>query len=576
MNEQQQQAVDSASPRLLIIAGAGSGKTKVLTERVVRLLRDGVASHRILAVTFTRKAGQEMRDRIQSALWDAGLDRAMPEISTFHAWAARLCRRHAPAIGRTPLFTIYDERDSEDVLRAAARDAGIANWESAKLDKLRSDAAVLHRYEERKRGANAVDFDDLERSALRLLVENDEARAEWTTRYDHVLVDEYQDTNLAQHTIVGALYPPNLCVVGDPRQSIYRFRGARVEQIEQMAREADWQVITLTANYRSTPEIVAYANRAVDGDYLPMTAARPSGEAVETVVLDDEPVGLAERIEAHIKAGVPPGSIAVLARTWSVVGAVHAELQRCGIPSTHCGPTDDPWSTSDGRQLARSYLLARNPEDNELASLLADWGAEGGTRLHSDLRRLRAAALVARRTLLDLLGEQVDSWGPFAAAIRGGVYDCAAVAECVLDSLSVRERLVRDELQHRLASLEACIEQSRGMSLDDFADWWLERSAQDRLKAESEADTVQCMTVHASKGLEWPVVILAGARDGAFPANRGEDDDAESLRLYYVAATRARDRLLISSPATYREAWGRRREIEATESPFTVRCRSLG
>lgn len=583
--DRQAQAIASSHPKILVIAGAGTGKTRVLTERIARLLDERVPPERILAVTFTRKAASEMADRLEKTVGPIG---RRVEMRTMHSWAARLCRAYADTsiVRRSPQFTIWDGRDREDVVRGAARDVGIHTWGNAKIARLLQDERVAETYEDRKRSANALDYDDLEGLALRLITEHEPASREWTQRYRHVLVDEYQDTNLAQVTIFNGLTPPNFFVVGDPRQSIYRFRGAEVQTILDCAADNDYEVIQLTTNFRSRPHIVRFANGAVNGPWEPMEASRPAPSPVpsgretypgETAVVvrhwEDEPMRVAQAIADAVESGrFAYGHVAVLARRWSEVSAVVRELGALGVPAVNCGPKEDPWESAEGRAVARAALLAANPYDDEIAALLANWGSEGDDRF-DDLRRQRILAVSNRWSLARSLASASTAWAGLAVEWLTEDQSAGWYAEAVADSLGVWDRLQTQGLTSRISALRYCIEEARQYTPDGFRDWWTDRSVTERVQGPEEADSVQCMTIHASKGLEFPAVAFVGARDGAFPSYRDDDDDAEALRLFYVASTRAEDLLLVSSPQTYRRAW-ERFDRDAAPSPFTQRCQS--
>lgn len=564
LNPAQARAVLSDHHRLLLIAGAGAGKTAVLTRRVARLIAAGVPPELILCVTFTRKAAGEMHERIEAILHEHLPRAKVPEIRTLHAWGAQMIRRYADHFGLTADFSVYDDKDREDVLRLVARERNHKSWERGRLETLLKDEAIRRGYAERLLSGNAIDFDMIERFTLRLIEEHPEVRSRWTDHYRHVLVDEYQDTNLAQVAILRGVRPENLCVVGDPRQSIYRFRGAEVRTIVEHARDADFEVIELEYNYRSVPGIVAYGNGCVEGDWAPMVSGRtdaPPGPAVEGWTFRQEPPLVAALVREQVAQGRRFGDLAVLARNWAALEAVRDNLVAARIPVNFCGQDEDPWATDDGRAVARSLLLSHNGNDDNLAALLSEWGALGRRRFPSGTAGLRAEALRARRSMLWALSQHDPEWEAVLARLTtrvAGAWSPADHVRCFLEGLKVLDTYAERGLVSRIATITALLAElpKRADTLEDFADWWMSRSQVERL--DRSRDAVHVLTVHGAKGLEWPVVILADARAGVFPSDRvkaTDEDRQEDLRVFYVGVTRARDRLLVTCPQRVRDPW---------------------
>ena len=857
LNPQQARAVTSEHPRLLLIAGAGAGKTAVLTRRVVNLIARGVPPELILCVTFTRTAAGEMAERIERLLHEHLPGATVPEIRTLHAWGAQMIRRYADHFGLTPDFSVYDEKDREDVVRLVARERNHKSWERGKLETLLKDDGVRNGYAERLLTGNAIDFDMIERYTLRLIEEHPEVQTRWTQFYRHVLVDEYQDTNLAQVAILRGVRPDNLCVVGDPRQcqpagtmvqtptgprpieslrngdvvtgwsrrsafvggtrrvevtcrpytgrlltiqtssgrgttctdthrwvarwpdearglsavylmrrtfddqpayrvgwcklldesggfrlhhyklrarleqaealwlvmlhasrpeasawesilaarygiptvmfnpvkgnrlytreildliwrecaetstagaealadsyslhldkplwtpavptgrqtlfeciganlrigmaipvwdgersytwetitsiasewvedesvysldvevdhayvangictlnSIYKFRGAEVKTIVEHARDADFELIELTANYRSVPEVVAYGNGCVDGDWAPMVSGRTDvGEATEPRVsgftFRHEPALVAGLVRELRARGRRWGDIAVLARNWAALEAIRDNLSAGGIPVNFCGQDEDPWATDDGRAVARALLLAHNGNDDNLAALLSEWGALGRRRFAS-LAALRIEALRARRSLLWTMSLHDPEWERAFAKLNTrlvGTWSPADHVRAFLDGLGVLDTYTERGLSTRVATITGLLAElpKRCSTLEEFAEWWMGRSQVERL--DTTRDAVHVLTVHGAKGLEWPVVVLADARAGVFPTGRvkaTDEDRAEDLRVFYVGVTRARDQLLVTCPTRVKDPWTGAVE-PATPSPFLDR-----
>lgn len=598
LNPEQRRAVESDHPRILTIAGAGAGKTAVLTRRVTRLLADGVGSQRILALTFTRKAAAEMKERITALMEAHGIRAAPPEVRTIHSWGAQMLRSHAAMLGRTRAFTIYDEVDEVDVMRACAAELGRPGAGALKLPQLRKDTGVLVRFRRRLAEANALTFEGVEHWTLKLLAEQPRVRDRWTGQYRHILIDEYQDTNVAQAAILGHLGPENLYIVGDPRQSIYRFRGARVETILEHARDHDYEVIELTRNYRSMPAIVELGNHMVSGSWQPMTAQRAPTARAHRVVVERAVRSEADRVLGAVRAwqahGYRPHAMAVLGRTWRTLETIRDYLDLHGIPTLYYGKTKDPWATLDGRAFARTALLGANPLDDGLAELVAEWGAVGRSRF-DDIRSLRAQATKRRRGLLDQMAALSPEWAATVTAwgaLRAEEAAPSAYAEAAAHHLGVLREYRERGLVTRLRVLEGCAARAREIG-DTFTEWWTDRGAAERsqgacetcsgtgvvgdepetgacgaCEGTGERQGVHLLTVHAAKGLEWPCVAVIGVVDGVYPERRsstGDDDVAEDGRVLYVAVTRARDSLLISCPEVLVTAGG---AMRASPSPF--------
>lgn len=877
LNEAQARAVTSTHGRMLLVAGAGAGKTTVLARRVVALILRGVPPEFILCVTFTRKTAGEMEDRITALLATHKPGARIPEIRTLHAWGAQMIRRYSEHFGLTHDFSIYDETDREDVIRMVARERQHKGWERSRLDTLLREQALRDAYAERLLAGNAIDFDTIERYALRLLEEHPEVKTRWTRFYRHALVDEYQDTNLAQVAILSNVAPDNLCVIGDPRQcqpagslvltpsgwraietlrtgdevcgwdrrtkhvyrskgspvvtacrsytgrlytvvtetgrrttttdthrwltrwdptlaaelsavyvmhsternayrmgwckvldesggftaqhykqraaiegadalwlvelhrdrgnasiresilstiytlpllmfrsaqgnllytqdrldrawtelarhsrigfkelarvfgiieesphfrrgqprgrqtlfecvsahlregmmvpiwdgevgyrweriakvevaevtdepvwsldverhhsyvtdgsictlnSIYRFRGAEVQTIVDHARDAAFEVIELTTNYRSLPGIVAFGNGCVDGDWTPMESGRPNpvppceecgGDGFELFSLDmiedgwtptnlppchackgsqrvvtahtfrSEPPLVAGLIRDERARGTRYGEIAVLARNWAAIEDIHENLRAAGVPVNFCGADADPWTSEDGRAMARALILSGNTADDNLTGLLSEWGALGRRRFPL-LGEFRAMARRARASLLKTLGESDPEWGRVWARLQRveGGWTLVDHVRAFLDGLGVLETYAERGLVSRIATVNELLGElaKRGGSLEEFREWWIGRTTADRI--EESRDAVRLMTIHAAKGLEFKVVVLADCRAGVFPTDRVKAtpaDLAEDLRVFYVGVTRARDRLYCTFPLLRRDLW---------------------
>jgi len=562
-NERQLQAIMSDHPRILTIAGAGTGKTMVLTARVARLLERGVSAARMLCVTFTRAAAAEMRERVAKAT----SVRYLPEIRTVHSWCARLLRAYPEAVNRTSTFTIYDQRDSDDLLRVCAQDLkAVDNPHTCRISTLRRREQVVQEYEARLAQANALDFDQLEGLALGLLQDNDQVRDDMQQRYQHILVDEYQDTNFAQAAIFQHLTPISFFVVGDPRQSIYRFRGADVGIILEAAADADFQVVQLVDNYRSKPSIVDAANGIMAHPFEPMRAHREQvmPGPVPAYLVDDEPTAVAKAVEFLVDLHEGPQAVAVLARQWKALVPIRDLLQDAGIPVRYLGAEEDPWETTEGRALARALLLYHNHSDINLARWLDAWGNGGNPRC-GDFRDVRIEVASSRRHVVDVLAEQdpTGTWSDFQ-----GLRAHHMEGDDVIDIAGAMAAVFRGPPDGAVQeAIDAIPEDVR--TLADWIEWWTDRSVQERKASDDEAEAVTLSTVHGAKGLEWPAVVLVGVNDGIYPTNRktaDDDDRAEDRRVFYVGVTRARDSLLLTVPTEQLMPWGKMKAVDP--SPY--------
>ena len=620
LNPQQQAAVRHPGGPLLVLAGAGSGKTRVLTARIAYLIQErGVAPQKIFAVTFTNRAAGEMRSRVAALL---GADPKGLWIGTFHSLSARLLRREAAHLGFGPNFTIYDQDDSESFIKRLLEQRGL----SPKANPPRAIHAVISSAKNRMllaeelgaqaesplervaaeiyaqlgpalRQANAMDFDDLLLHPLALFREHPERLAYWQQRFQHVLVDEFQDTNAAQYRLVKLLAAghTNFCVVGDDDQAIYGWRGADVRHM--LSFQQDFPAATLIKleqNYRSTQVILDAANGVIAEN------ARRLGKTLFTATQGGEPVTLLtaadERDEAEwlaaelarraAEADVPYEGMAILYRTNAQSRPLEEAFRFRGIPYRLVGAVSF-YERREVKDVLAYLRLIANPADDEafvrvvnvprrgigdasLSQLLrtaAQWGkplletARAADRV-ADLRpNLREAFQALARLIADLRARYGDA-------------DPATVLERTIATVGYGQYLA-DEGPEGIERLENVQELIAG------AAEWAETAADEGEEAGDEvgeggtgkgaslieryltqaalvtsADQgtgdptgVTLMTVHMAKGLEWPVVTLAGLEDGLFPLARAAGEPGgleEERRLCYVGLTRAREKLYLS------------------------------
>lgn len=611
LNPAQREAVEHPGGPLLVLAGAGSGKTRVLTMRLAHLIQTGgVAPERIFAVTFTNKAAAEMRTRVGALL---GADPKGLWIGTFHSLSARLLRREAPHLGFGSNFTIYDADDSQAFIKRLMEPRGYGGKAyppravhaliSAAKNRLLTPAEYAHKADTplekcaaeiygllgpALRQANAMDFDDLLIHPLTLFREHPERLQAWQRRFRHVLVDEFQDTNAAQYQLVKLLAAEhhNLCVVGDDDQAIYGWRGADVRHMLQFEREHPaTKIIRLEQNYRSTQMILDAANGVIshNTDRLGKTlfTAQQGGEPVVLLTAADER-DEAEWIAREFsdiatKTDIDYEGMAVLYRTNAQSRAFEEAMRFRGIPYRLVGAV----SFYERREVkdVLSYLrLIANPADDEAflrvinvprrglgdasVALLVRWAGTWGKPL------LTVAAQADR--LPDLRPNLREAFKGFAARIeqlraRFGNSDPATILQEVIRAVDY-EAYLADEGAEGVERLDNVAELVAGAAAwaevtdvgeagadEDIVITPLQRYLTEAaLVTPADATSgagVTLLTAHTAKGLEWPVVAVAGMEEGLFPLGRAANEDGgveEERRLCYVGLTRARERLYLS------------------------------
>ncbi|CAN5209579.1 DNA helicase PcrA [soil metagenome] len=617
LNPTQREAVAATEGPVLVVAGAGSGKTRVLTYRIAHLIRDlGVPPEAILAITFTNKAADEMRSRVTRLVGKA--TRAM-WVSTFHSACVRILRREAHRLGYRSGFSIYDEDDSIRLLSMCVKDLDLdskrfppraikeaisrAKNELIDYESFAASnegfyheqvADVYRLYQQRLLEASAMDFDDLLMITVELLGAFPEVLAQYQERFRYVLVDEYQDTNRAQYVLVKMLAAQhrNLCVVGDGDQSIYRWRGADIRNIEDFEKDyPDARIVVLDQNYRSTTNILEAANAVISNNPRrtpkQLWSERSNGELVvrfEGEDEHDEAGFVADEIELLQELGFNQSDIAVFYRTNAQSRVIEEVMVRRGIPYKIVGSV----KYFDRKEIkdALAYLRAMvNPNDavalkrviNEPRRGIGDTSVAHLDRFSQDHRigfgeALRRAGEIGQLTgraqrqilefagLLEMMTMKADTGG-LAAAIDAVINDTGYLS--ALEAERSIEALGRIENLRELASVAAEFESLSEGSVIDGVQWAdfpnlerLERFLESvSLKNETDeldegAGAVTLMTLHNAKGLEYPAVFLAGMEDGIFPHMRTLGDPAEleeERRLAYVGMTRAMDRLYLTS-----------------------------
>lgn len=596
----------------LIVAGAGSGKTRVLTYRIAYLLQQGVPAGRIMALTFTNKAAREMKERIQRLV---GTDARYLMMGTFHSICTRLIRPHAELLGFTRDFSIYDTTDTKSLIKSICKERGLDEKmykPSAVLSRismaknsgvspaqygmnqqwLREDremrmyetATIYELYQARLKAANAMDFDDLLINMIRLMDISDEVRDKYQQQFQYLLVDEYQDTNYVQFLLVKRLAEPqnNICVVGDDAQSIYSFRGADIRNILNFRQVyPNAQLFKLERNYRSTQMIVNAANSLIHKNreqiYKEVYSEKEEGAPLTIqAYMDDrsEATGVAEQIMAsHRKYGYD--DIAVLYRTNAQSRAFEGELRKRNIPYRIYGGTSF-YQRKEIKDVLGYLRLSVNARDNE--ALLRIVGFPGRGIGETTMKKVAANAIEHHRCYLEVMRSPAETGLDVSAATmkrlqsfaqmmdtfheQSETMDAYMFAETVLRTSGVMTALAVDlspegidraqNVQELLNAIREFVaqRQEEGIDYTPITDFLSEVSLQTD-QDENLTDTTQrvtLMTVHAAKGLEFPVVFIVGMEENLFPSQFciKPSEIEEERRLLYVAVTRAMDRCALS------------------------------
>ncbi|MGH9183798.1 MAG: UvrD-helicase domain-containing protein [Acidimicrobiales bacterium] len=599
LNPDQAAAVVAGDEPLLVVAGAGSGKTRVLTHRIAHLLDERhVPPSAILAITFTNKAAQEMKDRVAALV---GPVAARMWVSTFHAACVRILRRDGAALGYPSSFAIYDQADAVRLTRYVLADLDIdprrlpprvvhAAISAAKADLVsaaayaeaartifeRRVAAVYGEYQNRLHQAGAMDFDDLLSQTVRLFDEHPGVLEHYQRRFRHVLVDEYQDTNRAQCELVVRLAKEhrNLLVVGDADQSIYRFRGAHAANLDDFrAAFPEATVVVLEQNYRSTQTVLDAANAVISNNPGRTPKALWSDQARGEPVVrysagdeHDEAAWVASELVGFHRAGRRWGDLAVFYRTNAQSRVVEEHLVQRDVPYRVIGGARF-YERREVRDALAYMRAAVHPADEVSVKRVLNVPRRGVG--DTTVARLDAWAVAHGRPFVEAL-EQAGAAGVSGRALAGiaGFLDLlaelrsvvgegpAAVLEVALDRSGYREELAEAHTLEAEGRLENLAELVGVAAQADSVDAFLEMVSlvADTDELTDDDSSVVLMTLHAAKGLEFPVVFMIGLEEGVFPHARSLDQPdqlEEERRLAYVGITRARERLLVSS------AWSR-------------------
>jgi len=603
LNDMQQKAVFHTEGPVLILAGAGSGKTTVLVNRIAYIIKSGLAQPwQILAITFTNKAAGELKDRIE-AVGGEGAEEVWA--ATFHSTCARILRRYGDRLGFTSHFTIYDTDDSRRLMKEILKQLNIdekflshktvLNEISKYKDKLKepkdvkTDASYDSRlkyiaqayelYQQRLLTSDAMDFDDLICNTIKLFEQNPDVLEYYQNRFKYVMVDEYQDTNKSQFKLISQLSAKrgNLCVVGDDDQSIYRFRGATIENILSFEKEFKGaEVIRLEQNYRSTGTILDAANNVIKNNIerkgKTLWTQNPKGERITVHTASserEEAMFIAKTILDGVASGRNFSDFAILYRMNAQSNSIEQALSRSGIPHRVIGGHRF-YDREEIKDMTSYLQVVNNPHDDirlrriinrpkrsigdATMTKVAEIGAGIGESCYSVIRHASDYPTLSRAAAkLEAFAQLIDG---FVEASESGEYSLAELYDLILEHTDYKNYLKaeKDDWEQRIENIDE-LSSNIIKFQEDYGDEatlgaFLEEISlmTDIDNYDAETDSVVMMTLHSAKGLEFPVVFIPGMEDGVFPSiqtimEAGELN--EERRLAYVGITRAKEKLYL-------------------------------
>ncbi|WP_028950808.1 ATP-dependent helicase [Sulfurihydrogenibium subterraneum] len=591
LNDRQKEAVLHFETPLLVLAGAGSGKTKVITHKIMYLVKSlGNPIHRILAITFTNKAAEEMKERVEKALGER------PQwVMTFHSFAAKFLRFEAEKVGYDRNFVIYDEDDSKKLIKKVLKDLNL-NEELIKPDKVKDYISkikqeddpeeyldllsfsvprirqIYEKYEEELKNSNAFDFDDLLVKSVKILKNNPDILQRWQNKFDYILVDEYQDTNKVQHQLLKLLVGSRntITVVGDPAQCIYTWRGAHPENILDFEKDfPNTKIIKLERNYRSTKKILDAANAVISkskgkwkSKLLTLWTEKEEGEEIRLVPLSNEKeeVSFIARKIKDLSSTADYKDFAILVRMSFLTRNLEEAMMLNGIPYQIVGGLKF-YERAEVKDILSYLRVALNPRDYASfeRSLTTPPRAVGEKGLEiiklnfvdNWLEALRKSLPHFSQKAKQNVKEYLDLMD---YVIENANLNPSKVVKHIFEKIKYEEYLQKEyskDWEDRVANINELIValeevEKSGKTLTEFLEESSLSQAQDNLE---DTNKVKIMTVHAAKGLEFNTVFVAGLEDGIFPSGRSFDDPTqleEERRLFYVAITRAKERLYLT------------------------------
>jgi len=627
LTEPQRLAVTHGEGPLLIIAAAGSGKTRVITRRVAYLLGQGIDPSSLLAITFTNKAAGEMKERIAAAspqpIRDWGrLDQPFPIICTFHSLCLRILKFYAPRIGLPPNFSVFDSSDQNRLIKEAIKSlemsttnfspgavhGTISNAKNKLIDAAafsqqagdffsRAVGRIYTKYQQLLKNNNAMDFDDLLMRATQMLRDHPDILKELQARFSYILIDEYQDTNHAQYILAHALALKhrNLCVVGDPDQSIYAWRGADVANILDFEKDyPDATVVRLEQNYRSTKTILAIAEKLISYNQRRkekrLWTQNGQGEKAKVYFCQDEheeAKAVTQEFTELNRLGVPWSNMAVFYRMNALSRVMEDALRHAGVPYQIARGVEF-YGRKEIKDVLAYLRVIANPSDEVSLERIVNVPTRGIG--NNSLKLISAHAVGMGITLWEAFeqssaveGLPARAQGAAAAfvrmiqTLRAAAHQPGSVQSLMEQTvrLSGLEQMLRnedpdaeDEAANVAELISAAAEYDKENPQGSLADYLAGVSlVSDADKVEGAGGSVTLMTLHAAKGLEFPVVAIIGLEEGCLPHSRAQEhpeDLEEERRLCFVGITRARERLILSK-AAYRTIRGRRERTAASQ-----------
>lgn len=602
LNSSQREAVETLNGPLLILAGAGSGKTRVLTYRIAHLIDNGVYPDHILAITFTNKAAKEMKERIE-ALVDEKARNIW--VGTFHSVCVRILRQHISKLGYDKSFVIYDSSDQEKLVKECLKELNIDDkqnppksilgnigslkdnlitWQTFKRDNLNKFekkvlVEVYEKYQKKLEANNALDFDDIIMKTVQLLNENEDILAYYHRKFNYILVDEYQDTNGAQYNLIKLLASAhkNLCVVGDDDQSIYGWRGADITYILEFEKDYEnTKIIKLEQNYRCTKKILDAANYVIANNEKrknkKLWTENESGECIKLFKANtdrEESIFIAEKIQSGISEGYTAKDFAILYRTNAMSRILEESLMNKGIPYKLVGGLKF-YDRKEVKDIIAYLRVINNPADaislERIVNVPKRGIGESSLDKVKEFANLSDISLYSAMLDIEEIGTLTkrasNSMSKFISMMNTFIMDkdtmkVSDMIKEILDKTEYIEELKKEQDKDKIDRVQnvqefysAAVEFESGDEEDKSLSAFLEKIAlvsdQDSINEDSR---VTLMTLHTAKGLEFPVVFIAGFEEGVFPHFRAQEDEEEmeeERRLCYVGITRAKKNLYLT------------------------------
>ncbi len=614
LNDKQKEAVLHTHGPLLILAGAGAGKTKTVTHRIIHLIKEGIPGNQILAITFTNKAAKEMRERVIANLEKEGLQEERPFVSTFHSLCVSILKEQAQRVGATRHFTILDESDALSLIKDALkeRDLDPKQWEPRKIKNVisrnknefvtqsafekdaispyeKTVAMIWKRYEELARKENAFDFDDLLLKVVQLFTEHKDVLDHYQEKWKFIHVDEYQDTNEVQYrlaTLLAQKYK-HICVVGDGDQNIYGWRGANVKNILNFEKDyPDAKSVLLEENYRSTEIILRAANEVIKKNKIRkdknLFTQKEGGEHIslfEGFDENEEARFVAEKIYEILESGVDPKEVAVLYRANFQSRVLEEALLMKGVPYQVLGVKF--FERKEIKDVI-SYLRASLNQDS-LSDIkrIINFPARGigKVTLTKLFKGERASLPQAMQIKINNFYLALDRINTFAQS-----HSPSETIKFLIETTGIKRELeggIEEDLERlenikELATLATKYDSLPALEgIEKLIEDAALASDQDTIdQAKDQKDSIRMMTVHASKGLEFEYVFITGLEHNLFPHRKEgvaqtEDQKEEERRLFYVALTRAKKKLFLSY-AAIRTIFGMREITAPSEFVYDI------